>query len=461
MKIPTLINSSAKINGELSFTTEVRIDGEVFGKVESDKSVIIGPEGYVKGFLRAKDLVVFGRVEGNIVVSGLTVLHENASVFGNLYTKVFEVKDGAIITARVVTYEKLDARDEAQIYLAEEMIKVEPSRRQIPAYSHVQISFDETYEMEKEDQQLPLSTIKSLPYTETAQDDSGDILSKMLNHNNALDEILDFSFLEENVSKDISLISTTYDNSFKDLVEVGNQEVIGAAISAVPEISEPVPSEMAEEAALEDSFMLLPTDTLIESDELVFSNDQDEIGEEDKFLLLSVSDEIFDSQSPTISESLSGDLDYLTDNEQNNLLEFDFDGNITDDSHPDDIDLVLFPLPKQLSIAECLGEPVKEDSLIAKKGKKKPYSSDAASISQANRKHKGYKISGFEELRNLLSPLKYQDLKPNEKKNEPELFNTKKVNDNDLKSKGSEKDDFFLNKAIRQLPIDDYTSLFN
>ena len=106
MKIPTLINSSSKINVELIFTTDVRIDGEVFGKVESDKSVIIGAEGYVKGFLRASDLVVFGRFEGNIIVSGHTILHENASVFGNLYTKSFEVKDGAVLTARIVMYEE-------------------------------------------------------------------------------------------------------------------------------------------------------------------------------------------------------------------------------------------------------------------------------------------------------------------------------------------------------------------
>jgi cytoskeletal protein CcmA (bactofilin family) len=143
MEIPTLINSSSKIKGELMFKSDVRIDGEVFGKIESDKFAIIGAEGYVKGFLRARDLVVFGRLEGNIVVSGTTILHAGSSIFGNLYTKGIEVNEGAIITARVITYDKLEAFDEAQIHLAEEMIRIQPVRRNSPHFSNDQISFDD------------------------------------------------------------------------------------------------------------------------------------------------------------------------------------------------------------------------------------------------------------------------------------------------------------------------------
>lgn len=199
MKIPTLINSSSKINGELIFTTDVRIDGEVFGKVESDKSVIIGAEGFVKGFLRAKDLFIFGRFEGNIIVSGLTILHENASVFGNLYTKVFEVKDGAIITARVVMYDKLEAIDEAQIYLAEEMIKVEPNRKQIPTYAHTKISFDDAIDKVKDDQITfpPIST--NQPSWGQIPGNSGDVLSKIKENHNGLEDLIGNKQNQENV----------------------------------------------------------------------------------------------------------------------------------------------------------------------------------------------------------------------------------------------------------------------
>ena len=400
MKIPTLINSSSKINGELMFSTDVRIDGEVFGKVESDKNVIVGAEGYVKGFLRAKDLVVFGRIEGNIIVSGTTVLHASASVFGNLYTKVFEVQDGATITARVVTTDKLAAIDEAQIYLAEEMIKLEPNRRQIPGYVHSNINIEDTLDFTLEDESAD-SFLSDSTFGEQISASSGDVLSKIMEHNN---------LSKEEIQRTSS------------------------------------PSEILKEP--------VSIDYLNEMEEIVTAdlcNNEHEI-----FTLLTSPDELLEIQKDNIpvvavaidtSSSVPG---------QNSLLEFDFE-----EASVKSWDLTLFPLPSPVSIADCLGEPIKEDSSKIRKGKKKTHS-DATLISQATRKGKGHSLSGFEELRNLLIPVKYQDLK-SVGKSDQEKYNPVKVSDNDLvnKSKGPEKGEFFLNNAIRQLPVDDYSSLFN
>ena len=417
MKIPTLINSSSKINGELIFTTEVRIDGEVFGKVESDKSVIIGAEGFVKGFLRARDLVVFGRLEGNIIVSGITVLHENASVFGNLYTKVFEVKEGAVITARVITYDKLEAIDEAQIYLAEEMIKVEPGRRQIHNYDRVQVSIEEP--SKKADKievpvYLPKDNNVSVPYI----DNSGDILSKIMEHNGVLQD--------------------------------------DAILHRKEEISLPAEPESSKVAA----------EMLPEMDEMLFIEEDQHDEDDDMFTLLSSADGHNGNQG--LSESFTIDAGSPSGSGRNYLLEFDFEDSRQNSPHDMD-ESSSESSAKSLSIADCLGEPVKEESLKSKKGKKKAFSSEPVLIPQTARKGKVYSLSGFEELRNLLIPVKYQDLKSaeslkhTEKKNDLEKHNAKKVSDSDTgnKTKGSEKTDLFLNDAIRQLPIDDYSSLFN
>ncbi len=410
MKIPTLINSSSKINGELVFTTEVRIDGEVFGKVESDKSIIIGAEGYVKGFLRAGDLVVFGRLEGNFIVSGSTVLHEKASVFGNLYTKVLEVKEGAMITARVVTYDKLEAIDEAQIYLAEEMIKVEPGRRQIPAYDHAQISFEEPVKNSARIE-IPVYSSEDDIFSGVSSGGTGDILAKIMEH----------KVIQEEKTSTVS--------------------------------------KQESPAAEKPNVDVKPAEQLSEMMEMAFIDD-DENEENDMFTLLGTPDEFSANQQ---LELFNDDVVSPTPSGQTYLLEFDFEesNNITnnlDSDHPS----------KSLSIAECLGEPVKEEeSLKTKKVKKKAYSSDVTLISQSARKNKVHSLSGFEELRNLLIPIKYQDsktsenLKLTEKKNEK--LNVKKGNENDgsAKTKSENTTDLFLNDAIRKLPTDDYSSLFN
>lgn len=125
MDVPALINIGSKLSGELAFNSDVRIDGEVFGKIEAVKSAIIGTNGYVKGFLRARDLTVFGRLEGNIVVTGITTLHPSSLIIGDLYSNKIEVKAGAVISARVKIYDELEPFDKAQIHLAEEMIKIQ------------------------------------------------------------------------------------------------------------------------------------------------------------------------------------------------------------------------------------------------------------------------------------------------------------------------------------------------
>jgi len=448
MKIPTLINSSSKINGELIFTTDVRIDGEVFGKVESDKSVIIGAEGYVKGFLRASDLVVFGRFEGNIIVSGHTILHENASVFGNLYTKSFEVKDGAVLTARIVMYEELEAIDEAQIYLAEEMVKVEPLRRQAAAAvpDQVWISFDDTdYSLVQEKRHASHEGLSG--------GSSGDILSKI--PENKPEDLLIYKpkavlhFTDEN--SDLSIHSDPY----VKVIDSPSTE------TAIFEDSIPVMAEQNETFHLLTAPETTPDPIYSESitETVEPSPNPDQPYESEKPIFLTSGVELVENQqsgSPETSGNLVSDK---SEQNQNHTLEFDFaDLNIHNS------ELFPFPSSNPVSIAGCMGEPVKEESMMLKKGKKKSSRSENQSITQSTRKSKsGHSLSGFEELRNLLIPVKFQHMKLAEKKSDQEKHSEKKIvdNDNNGKLKESEKNELFLNNAIRHLPDDDYSSLFN
>ncbi len=457
MKIPTLINSSSKINGELIFTTDVRIDGEVFGKVESDKNVIVGAEGFVKGFLRAKDLVVFGRIEGNIIVSGITILHEKASIFGNLYTKVFEVKDGATITAKVVTYEKLEAIDEAQIYLAEEMIKVEPNRKQISNYSPAQ-TLQDTIDFVREDQSdSPEFSLKKSLW-EQMPGNSADIISKFSGEK--VENTAPVSLKKDPVIIEEDSISEFQPELLSQIV--GFQD----SIQHQAEISVTLPIEIVQVKVSEISpagidhiidIKSVETELLFET-EYQDSIEMIELEEDDKFNFLVSELQMVENNNQEIVIAAANFTDH---DKESLLLEFDFEDNLIETR--DQEEELLFPLPAAISIAGNLGEPIKVDSSKIKKGRKKPYSSDLTLITPNSRKGKNYNISGFEELRNLLSPGRFHDTKAIENKNDQQKYNSKKINDNDLvnTNKEIEKSEFFLNDAIRQLPIDDYSSLFN
>lgn len=146
MEIPTLINAYSTIKGELVLTTDLRVDGKIFGKVETDQTIVIGTEGYFKGFLRARNLIVFGKIEGNILVSEETTFHPDASFTGTLYTRVFNIKEGATINARIETYDKSKTIDEIKLYLSESMAQKQAKPNPFPPDMNGSMAFDRASE---------------------------------------------------------------------------------------------------------------------------------------------------------------------------------------------------------------------------------------------------------------------------------------------------------------------------
>ena len=101
---PVNINSATIINGDLIFETDARIDGRILGSVTSlENKVVIGNEGSVIGKLIVQDLIVFGKVEGEVVVLGTTVINLGATISGSLNSRSVDVKDGAILDVKILT----------------------------------------------------------------------------------------------------------------------------------------------------------------------------------------------------------------------------------------------------------------------------------------------------------------------------------------------------------------------
>src|SRR5437763_14150916 len=61
------IGKSVIVKGELSGSEDLYLDGEVEGSIElRGHSLTIGPNGKVRANIHARDVVVHGKVEGNV-----------------------------------------------------------------------------------------------------------------------------------------------------------------------------------------------------------------------------------------------------------------------------------------------------------------------------------------------------------------------------------------------------------
>src|SRR4051812_14339401 len=63
------IGSSMVIVGEIYSREELLVDGEVDGKLELQHRLTVGPNGKVRATIKAREVVVFGNVQGDVEVS--------------------------------------------------------------------------------------------------------------------------------------------------------------------------------------------------------------------------------------------------------------------------------------------------------------------------------------------------------------------------------------------------------
>jgi cytoskeletal protein CcmA (bactofilin family) len=98
IELSTIIGKGCKIHGSLKIKGGIRIDGEVDGTIESDGFVTIGLSGKVKSDITARECLVSGIAEGDVVVEEALELDKNAHLSGNITAKILKIHTGAIFT---------------------------------------------------------------------------------------------------------------------------------------------------------------------------------------------------------------------------------------------------------------------------------------------------------------------------------------------------------------------------
>lgn len=91
----TVFGKETKIIGEVSSDEELQVDGELEGKLSLRHRVTIGPSAKVKANIKAREVVVFGSVHGNIEAEERIALRAGASVVGDIKTAGIHIEDGA------------------------------------------------------------------------------------------------------------------------------------------------------------------------------------------------------------------------------------------------------------------------------------------------------------------------------------------------------------------------------
>ncbi|HLY39583.1 MAG TPA: polymer-forming cytoskeletal protein [Terracidiphilus sp.] len=96
------IGKTVVIRGEVKGSEDLVVDGQVEGTINlADGRLTIGPDANVAADLTAKDVLIVGRLKGNIVASGRVELRAGSLVEGDVKALRLAVEDNAVFRGKV------------------------------------------------------------------------------------------------------------------------------------------------------------------------------------------------------------------------------------------------------------------------------------------------------------------------------------------------------------------------
>jgi cytoskeletal protein CcmA (bactofilin family) len=100
--VPARIGKSVIICGEVKGSEDLIVDGRIEGTVTlSESRLTIGPTASVQADLAARDVLILGQVQGNVVASGRVELRAGCTVHGDIRALRLAVEDNAVFRGKV------------------------------------------------------------------------------------------------------------------------------------------------------------------------------------------------------------------------------------------------------------------------------------------------------------------------------------------------------------------------
>ncbi len=95
-----VLGGDIEITGTVKFGNELILDGKVDGEILSEGALTIGKNAKVTGEIKTGSAIVYGTVTGNITVKDRAELKSSAQVEGDLKAARVAIEEGAIFIGK-------------------------------------------------------------------------------------------------------------------------------------------------------------------------------------------------------------------------------------------------------------------------------------------------------------------------------------------------------------------------
>lgn len=95
-----VLSSDVDIKGVVKFQHDLIVDGKIEGEIHSAGNLTVGENARIKAEIKTGTIVVYGKVHGNMTASDRIELKSSAEVIGDIKAKTLVIEGGAIFVGK-------------------------------------------------------------------------------------------------------------------------------------------------------------------------------------------------------------------------------------------------------------------------------------------------------------------------------------------------------------------------
>jgi cytoskeletal protein CcmA (bactofilin family) len=116
------LDKGSKVSGKLFFDGPARIDGQVDGEIHAKDIITIGESAVVTAQIKASQVIVAGKVSGDIVAGQRIEIRPSAKVLGNLTSPVLVIHEGALFEGHCAMQVEAPRESKVTVFPKEERL---------------------------------------------------------------------------------------------------------------------------------------------------------------------------------------------------------------------------------------------------------------------------------------------------------------------------------------------------
>lgn len=99
-EIAGFLDQGTGITGELNFAGRLRLDGDFYGAISTDGTLVVGENASVHGDIKVAEIEIAGQIFGNIEAKRRVEILGTGRVQGDVQTPILVMKPGSMLDGR-------------------------------------------------------------------------------------------------------------------------------------------------------------------------------------------------------------------------------------------------------------------------------------------------------------------------------------------------------------------------